>query len=45
MTGDKEKFRDLTKRAIDLELVLGDDSIVKETGIGTYSFKGSHSLP
>jgi hypothetical protein len=43
MTGVREHFTDLTKIG-DLEVVLGDDSVVKAVGSGTISFQ-RESLP
>lgn len=39
MAGVCKHFLDLTVRDVDLEVVLGDDSIVRVVGIGTVSFK------
>ena len=40
-----EHFTDFTERGVNLELVLGDDSIVKAVGIGTVSFQRESQPP
>ena len=40
-----ENFTNFTKRGVNLEIVLGDDSIVKEVGIGTISFQRESQPP
>ena len=39
MTGVREYFSDLTEKGLDIEVVLGDDSIFRVVGIGTLSFQ------
>jgi hypothetical protein len=45
MTGVHEHFTDLTKRSVNLEVVLVDGSIVKADGIGTVSFQRQSRPP
>jgi hypothetical protein len=45
MTGLHEHFTDFTEKGVNLEVVLGDDSIVKEVGIGTISFQRESHCP
>ena len=44
MTGAKDQFTQFSDRRINLEIELGDESIVKVVGIGTVSFQ-RESLP
>jgi hypothetical protein len=44
MTGVREQFSDLAERALDIDIVLGDDRKVKAAGVGTVSFE-RESLP
>ena len=45
MTGNKAQFTQFSDRSINLEIELGDESIVRAVGIGTISFRGSLYLP
>lgn len=45
MTGVREHLTSLTKDDIDLEVVLGDKSKVKATGVGIVSFQRESSPP
>ena len=44
MTGAKDQFTQFSDRRINLEIELGDESIVRAVGIGTVSFQ-TESLP
>lgn len=45
MSSVSENYRDITNRGVDVEVVLGDDSIVKEDCIGIISFKSESQPP
>lgn len=45
MTGVKEFFSYLTDKDEELEVVLGDDSVVRAVGIGTVSFERESQSP
>ena len=38
MTGAREFFSKLAKRALDIKIVLGDDCTVRVVGVGTVTF-------
>eukprot|EP00253_Pinus_taeda_P032243 PITA_32243 len=44
MTGAREFFSELAERAIDIEIVLGDDRTIRVVGVGTMTFE-RESLP
>ena len=44
MTGAREFFSELAERALDIEIVLGDDHTVRVVGVGTMTFE-RESLP
>ena len=39
MTGAREMFSELSQARIDVEVVLGDDTVVKAVGRGTITFQ------
>ena len=45
MTGARDMFTKMTKTRLDLEVVLGDDTIVRVVGRGTINFRGSPWSP
>lgn len=44
MTGAREFFSELAKRALDIDIVLGDDRTVRAVGVGIVTFE-RESLP
>ena len=44
MTGSREFFSELAKRALDIEIVLGDDRTVRVVSVGTVTFERSFCL-
>ena len=45
MTGAKDRFTQFSDRRINLEMELGDESIVRAFVLGQYLFRGSPYLP
>ena len=45
MTEVREYFLELLESGTDIEVVLGDDIVVRVVGVGTLTFDGNPNLP
>ena len=45
MTGDRDMFTEISETGLELEVVLGDDTMVRAVGPGTFSFQRESMEP